>query len=56
VSEKKSGKAAGPEERDRLTRAGAAPASREKEYESRLLGAPTSFLWDKSGGRAERDG
>lgn len=40
----KSGKAASPEGRDRLTKAGAAPASREKEYESRLLGEPTFFL------------
>ena len=50
----KSGKADGPEGRDRLTRAGAAPASREKEYESRLLGAPAFFLWNKSGGQAGR--
>ncbi len=51
-----SGKAVGPEGRDRLTRAGAAPASREKEYESRLLGAPTFSCGTKVAGKRSKAG
>ena len=51
-----SGKAVGPEGRDRLTRAGAAPASREKEYESRLLDAPTFSCGTKVADKRDKTG